>query len=142
MNGKVEDVIAFLKMRAEAAEAQRDAALAQLVELREAAPEAVARIEKLRLFYETASCGRGCHCDPPGSGEEWCTGTCYARSAQVDAEKENVEFALEIAHLKARLAAADALAKAARFEVEEDPYQVTLRDALAEYEQAKGARDG
>lgn len=37
--------------------------------------------EELQEFYDFASGGHGCRCDPPGSGEEWCVGWCEERHA-------------------------------------------------------------
>lgn len=41
---------------------------------------AEAELVELRQWRAEVDCGRGCQCDPPGSGEEHCVGTCQARA--------------------------------------------------------------
>lgn len=70
------------------AEVERDAANVR-------AERAEAALAESREWRAEVDCGRGCQCDPLGSGEEHCVGTCQAR-AEAAALRERVARLEEI----------------------------------------------
>jgi hypothetical protein len=49
----------------------------------------------------------GCHCDPPGSGEEHCTGHCLLRAENRKLDLRRAELAVEVGRLKQAVLAYD-----------------------------------
>ena len=75
---------------------------------------AESEVAELRHWRDIVACGRGCQCDPPGSGEEWCVGTCALREqvGRLEAVREAARDVLNMTDCFARSRLAAALAAA------------------------------
>lgn len=55
----------------------------------------VATLNELDEFYRAVGLGEGCKCDPIGSGEEWCVGTCIERN-RVDGYAKECDYVEQV----------------------------------------------